>query len=147
MVEHDGSKVLENDKHEMFAQHYVVSNSQVESAKKAGYKGNGISVQASRLIKNPKISARINYLRKQALDAVMDEQVDVMRELVDILQTETSNNTRLKALEMVAKIQGLFIERREVKSEVNVNDMSNISDDELDKMLKQYEEEDEQLTN
>ena len=133
------------DKQEMFCQHYVASNNGAESAGKAGYTGNNLAVQASRLLTQDKIQNRVNELRKVALEKVEAEQIDVMRLLSNIAREENDHkynvNARLKALELIGKAQGIFIDKKEIKSEstVNVNDASQVSDDELDELLKQYD--------
>ena len=133
------------DKQEMFCQHYVACNNGVESAKRAGYKGDNLAVQASRMLATPKIKDRVNELRRIALEKVEAEQIDVMRLLSNIAREENEHkynvNARLKALELIGKAQGIFVDKKEIKSEstVNVNDASQVSDDELDEMLRQYD--------
>lgn len=156
MNEELDGKLAQDDKltakQEMFCQHYVATNNGAKSAKLAGYKGDNVSVSASRLLSNAKIQRRINHLREKELRKINIDKSDTLTWIVDMAnpvnEYKYNPNVRLKALEMLGKAQGLFIDRKEVTQEttVNVHNPANLSDEELDKLLEQYESTDDEAT-
>lgn len=87
------------------------------SARAAGYAGsaNTLAVQGSQLLRHPQIASAL-ALRAKAIEhsGIMDatQRRRAMQSYVD--DPGESSAVRLKALEMLCKVSGDFIERREV---------------------------------
>ena len=56
---------LENEKHELFCQEYLVDLNGTQAAIRAGYKKRSAASTASTLLTNPNILARVGELRKE----------------------------------------------------------------------------------
>jgi hypothetical protein len=95
-----------------------------------------ISVNANRLLKNPKISALLGSLTDTFKEKIVRDAVDTRRYVMEQLYTyaaaETKpDGTRLKALEMMGRAVGMFTDKVEQKVE-------QISTDQLKAELKSH---------
>ena len=95
-----------------------------------------ISVNANRLLKNPKISALLGSLTDTFKEKIVRDAVDtrryVMEQLYSYAAAETKpDGTRLKALEMMGRAVGMFTDKVEQKVE-------QISTDQLKAELKSH---------
>lgn len=95
-----------------------------------------ISVNANRLLKNPKISALLGSLTDTFKEKIVREAVEtrryVMEQLYSYAAAETKpDGTRLKALEMMGRAVGMFTDKVEQKVE-------QISTDQLKAELKSH---------
>jgi hypothetical protein len=95
-----------------------------------------ISVNANRLIKNPKISALLGSLTDTFKEKIVNDAVDTRRYVMEQLYSyaatpEKSDNTKLKALEMMGRAVGMFTDKVEQKVE-------QISTDQLKAELKSH---------
>ncbi|TPM37041.1 hypothetical protein [Mesorhizobium sp. B2-3-2] len=118
--------VLDNQRHEAFAQALAKGKSADEAYAEAGYKpdrGN-----ASRLTANDNIAARVAELQGMAADRVVLTREWIIAKLVEnATNTQESNpSASNKALELLGKEIGMFIDRSE-----NVNHNYEISDEPL----------------
>ena len=75
------------------------------------------SVNANRLLKNPKISALLGSFDADLKEKIIDDAVRtrrfVMEQLVDKIEKGKTEGTQLKALELVGKAIGMFTDRVE----------------------------------
>lgn len=149
--------ILENAQHEKFVQELVKGKGQGEAYLAAGYKAKSVSVAsaaATRLLKDVKISARLNELREvakvTAIETTSLSRAWVLQKLIENVQramtaepvydtqgNETGEykyqgNVANRALELLGKEVGMFIERKEVGKP---GDFADVSDEELDKFL------------
>lgn len=139
-------EMMLTQKQEEFAKCIVEGMSQIDAYKKV-YKAdsmsdNAISVEATRLIQNPKISLRIKELRdmlskpsiltaQQRLEyltrIITGEEKELILTVLDGEQAEIEKpidiNTRLKAMDIMNKMQGEYVQ----KIDANVNADVNIS--------------------
>ena len=95
-----------------------------------------ISVNANRLLKNPKIAALLGSLTDTFKEKIVRDAVDtrryVMEQLYSYAAAETKpDGTRLKALEMMGRAVGMFTDKVEQKVE-------QISTDQLKAELKSH---------
>lgn len=95
-----------------------------------------ISVNANRLLKNPKVSALLGSLTDTFKEKIVRDAVDTRRYVMEQLYTyaaaETKpDGTRLKALEMMGRAVGMFTDKVEQKVE-------QISTDQLKAELKSH---------
>jgi hypothetical protein len=118
--------VLDNPKHEAFAQAYVLTNNGVKAAIEAGYAPSGsrnaASVRAAGLLKNAKVKARISELQQQltkkATQAVALDRawvLDRLKQNADLALDEKDRSAANRALELLGKEIGMFVERRQIQ--------------------------------
>ena len=91
-----------SEKHEKFAQAYVMYRNATESAKVAGYSATSAHNQGHRLIKDPRIKERIEDLEKE-----METNINVIEEIEQQYVAAKQNNhtnSALKALELLSKV-------------------------------------------
>jgi len=77
---------LESEKREAFARHYIVTLNGTDAAKQAGFGVKSAHVTASRLLRDPKVAARIAELQAEAMGsaeglAKTAEKAEVVRAL------------------------------------------------------------------
>lgn len=131
--------ILRNTKHEHFA-HLVAKG---ESAQKAyvlaGYSEQGAAQSAARLLRDAKICSRVAELQKSVNERVVEKMAydlaAAMIEAEDALNlAKTVNNpgAAVAAITLRAKLSGLLIERKEVRT----GPLDAASDDELDRIIR-----------
>lgn len=131
--------VLDNSRHELFAQEIAKGATQIEAYVKAGYEP--IEPNASRLIRNAKVSARIAEIKAAAAERVEIDEAYVLSTIKDtverckqaepvrdrkgeIVLTETPDGSVapayvfnapsvLKGAELLGKHLGMFVEKHE----------------------------------
>lgn len=157
----DYSNPLKNAKHEQFAQYVSNGDSATKSYILAGYSEKGAEQNSSRLIRNDEVLGRIEYLRqtkaqihKEAVEKAVEAsgltKEWVINQLIDnvkiakaadpvcdengnpIGEYKTNLAAANKALELLGKEIGMFIERKEVG---NPGDFGKMGDDELDRAI------------
>ena len=105
-------------KQENFCLEYAKSGNATKSYLKAYSKDNSYSaagVESCRLLKNPKIKARLQELH-QIHNAKKIMQVEEMKErLTNIARDDSNLKHSLKAMELLAKIGGLFVSKQELE--------------------------------
>lgn len=139
---------LSNSQHELFAQAVVKGSNATEAYKSAGYKatGNAAEAAASRLLRDVKVQARIAELQSRIADGIVLTKQWVIEKLIENVKRAMSSQAVLdedgkpigeyryegsvanRALELLGKEQGMFVERRQVDLRRTTNDLS---DDDL----------------
>src|SRR5215831_11256721 len=108
--------ILQNARHELFAQAVAKGVNQSAAAKAAGYSAKTACEQGSRLARNVQIAARIKELRErgaeQAVTEVAVNREYVIRKLVEIVEKTTGQqfapSAANKSLELIGREIGLF---------------------------------------
>lgn len=77
---------LANLKHETFCQEYIVDYNGTQAAIRAGYSKKTAGVQASKLLKNANILARIRELQEERMTQLSLDQNFVVLQIVDTIQ-------------------------------------------------------------
>lgn len=77
---------LANLKHETFCQEYIVDYNGTQAAIRAGYSKKTAGVQASKLLKNANILARIRELQEERMAQLSLDQNFVVLQIVDTIQ-------------------------------------------------------------
>lgn len=103
-----------NLRQQRFADNVLAGKTGVQSAIEAGYSKDSAYVQSSCLLRNAKVRAYIDQKR-----SVAGEKVDVtlewtLRKLAEEAQHAPDAKDRVRALELLIKAQGGFVERSEV---------------------------------
>ena len=81
---------VKTDRHERFAQEYIIDLNQTRAAIAAGYSKKGASVRGCELLKNRKVKALILKLKAKAADKANITAVDVLRELARLATVDTT---------------------------------------------------------
>jgi hypothetical protein len=110
-----GEEPLANRKHEAFARELAKFKTNYEAAVAAGYHASPALKQNShRLSQQSDVKARVLYLQKVSGVAAAIDSKYVQRKLLDIIETgdlvgaDIKPSDRLKALELMCKVNGLF---------------------------------------
>ncbi len=110
--------VLENSRHEKFAQGLAQGMSAAEAYKAAGYeaKGNVAEAAASRLLRDVKVASRVEELKQRAAVSVQISREWVLEQLVDNLKLAKDTGQLApanRAAELLGKELGMFVDRSE----------------------------------
>lgn len=128
-----------NNKHELFCREYVVDYNGTQAAIRAGYSKKTAHVQASALLRNPKVLTRVRELQKEQTERLAISQDWVVLQLVDVVQKskdpipvmewdyeekklvktgEYSFDSKgaTKALELLGKHLGMYTDKMEVST-------------------------------
>ena len=104
-------------KQEKFCREYARSGNAVQSYISAYEKNNSYSaagVESHRLLKNPKIKARLQELYKtQNAEKIMQAE-EIQTTLTEIARTGSIKD-RLKAIDILCKMGGLYISKQELE--------------------------------
>ena len=77
---------LDNKKHERFCMEYVIDLNGTQAAIRAGYSEKTARVQASQLLTNPNILARVRELQQEQRERLVLNQDYVILQIVDTIQ-------------------------------------------------------------
>ena len=127
--------VLKNQRHERFAVELAKGRSQTEAAKRAGYKGSRF--HASRLATKCNIKARVAELEARTAEKVTQitamDRAWVLEELRANFERhkETNGAVANRALELIGRELGLFINRKDIMHTHKRDDLDDMSEKEL----------------
>ena len=100
------------------------SGNATQSYMGAGYKtkGDGARVEASKLLTKPNIREYIDKRQEQVLNKRIMNIQEAQEFLTDIAyKKQERTNDKLKAIELLVKMQGGFLDRLNVNAEVSLN--------------------------
>ena len=126
-----------NARQKSFCEFYVVSGNATEAAIKAGYKEKYAGVNADKLLKNTNIQKYIEELQEKAKGNRIMTAIERREFLTKmILKEETKDTDRLKALDILNKMDGEYTQKLEVKGELKSEDpFKGLSTEELKKVI------------
>lgn len=105
-------------KQHRFCIEYLKDRNGKEAAIRAGYSPNAAAQQAYELLKLPKVRLMIDAEQQDSLDRVRVDADWIKRRLKEEAEDmDNSGGERIRALELLGKHEGMFIERKEVKHE------------------------------
>ena len=127
-------------KQELFSQEYIKGNSASDAYRKAysvrqGTKESTVHRSAHEVLKNPKVTARINALNKRKEDTALTTTLSLSRYIVERLVEETKGenpSSRLKALELLGRHREIDLFNPESKVNVTVNNNKSSTELEAD---------------
>ena len=145
-----------NNRHELFCREYIIDYIGTQAAIRAGYSKKTAHVQASELLKNPKVLARIRELQKEQTERLAITSDWVVQQLVDVVKKskepepvmewdyvekaliKTGEYTfdskgATKALELLGKHLGMYIEKVEEKVDMQIKIEIDYGDEAEDK--------------
>lgn len=132
-----------NNRHELFCREYIIDYIGTQAAIRAGYSKKTAHVQASELLKNPKVLARIRDLQKEQTERLAITSDWVVQQLVDVVKkskepepvmewdydekalVKTGEYTfdskgATKALELLGKHLGMYVDKVEEKVDMQI---------------------------
>ena len=127
-------------KQELFCQQYIKGNSASDAYRKAysvrqGTKESTVHRSAHEVLKNPKVTTRINALNKRKEDTALTTTHSLSRYIVERLVEETKGenpSSRLKALELLGRHRDIDLFNPESKVNVTVNNNKSSTELEAD---------------
>lgn len=126
-----------NARQKAFCEYYVASGNATEAAIKAGYKEKYAGVNADKLLKNTNIQKYIEELQEKAKGNRIMTAIERKEFLTKmILKEETKDTDKLKALDILNKMDGEYTQKVEVNGNINSNPFSNLTTEELKKIIK-----------
>ena len=126
-----------NARQKSFCEYYVASGNATEAAIKAGYKEKYAGVNADKLLKNTNIQKYIEELQEKAKGNRIMTAIERREFLTKmILKEETKDTDRLKAVDILNKMDGEYTQKVEVNGNINSNPFAGLTTDELKKIIK-----------
>lgn len=98
-------------KQRRFAIEYAIDHNATQAAIRAGYSERSAHVAAARLLKNDKVAAIIEKEEAKHAKRSQMSADQVLAELAKIATSEKISSARVRALELLGKYHGLFVER------------------------------------
>jgi phage terminase small subunit len=136
-------------KQRAFVLAYLETGNGVESARRAGYKGNDntLHVTASENLRKPMIRAALAARRKPVEQARIAEAEEVLGRITEVLRTPgLKPSDTLKAADLLGKRYGLWVTRVEVKDTTyDDSDLEGLSTEDLYQLLGKLRAEKERL--
>lgn len=102
------------DRQQRFASEYTASGNGTKAALAAGYAPSGAHVEASRMLKNPKVAARVAELQNAAAvrnEITVDKIVALLMNSYKDAKAANQHGPATRCLELVGKTVGAFTDR------------------------------------
>ena len=126
-----------NARQKAFCEFYVASGNATDAAIKAGYKEKYAGVNADKLLKNTNIQKYIEELQEKAKGNRIMTAIERREFLTSMIKDGAVKDTdRLKALDILNKMDGEYTQKVEVNGNINSNPFSNLTTDELKEIIK-----------
>lgn len=124
-----------NPKQQAFADEYIITGNATQSAIKAGYSEKYANTNANKLLQNTTIKNYIREVQEQAAHEAIATVTERKLILTSIMQDEEKRDgDRLKAIEVLNKMDGLGSENITLKGTVQTNPYANLTEDELKRL-------------
>lgn len=112
-------------KQKAFCREYVINHNATQSATKAEYSKKTAYSQGQRLLKKDEIKNEIERLEKKNIEKVTVTAQEILTELkriaFDLQDEKITYKDKLRALELLGKHLGMFIEKQEVSLKAEVD--------------------------
>lgn len=126
-----------NARQKAFCEFYVASGNATDAAIKAGYKEKNARFIGSENLTKANIKKYIEELQEKAKGNRIMTAIERKEFLTKmILKEETKDTDRLKALDILNKMDGEYTQKVEVNGNINSNPFSNLTTDELKEIIK-----------
>ena len=123
---------LLNERQLSFVDHYLKTGNATQSAILAGYSQKTANTIGSQLLRHKLISKRIQAATQAMnLESIANAQELQERLTAIIRSAEEKTQDRTRAIELLAKLQGLMIDRAETVQTVDMEALKNLSINEL----------------
>lgn len=126
-----------NARQKAFCEFYVVCGNATEAAKKAGYSETYSKNRIHELLKNVGICGYVEELQKKAQSSRIMSAIERREFLTKMILKEDAKDTdRLKALDILNKMDGEYTEKVQLSGELNTNPFRNLTTEELRKLAE-----------
>lgn len=126
-----------NARQKAFCEYYVVSGNATEAAIKAGYKEKNARFIGSENLTKANIKEYIEELQEKAKGNRIMTAIERREFLTSMIKDGAVKDTdRLKALDILNKMDGEYTQKVEVNGNINSNPFSNLTTEELKKIIK-----------
>lgn len=126
-----------NARQKSFCEYYVASGNATDAAIKAGYKEKYAGVNADKLLKNTNIQKYIEELQEKAKGNRIMTAIERREFLTSMIKDGAVKDTdRLKALDILNKMDGEYTQKVEVNGNINSNPFNGLTTDELKEIIK-----------
>ena len=126
-----------NARQKAFCEYYVASGNATEAAIKAGYKEKNARFIGSENLTKANIKKYIEELQEKAKGNRIMTAIERREFLTSIIKDGAVKDTdRLKALDILNKMDGEYTQKVEVNGNINSNPFSNLTTDELKEIIK-----------
>lgn len=121
----------------MFCEYFVASGNATQSAIKAGYSENYARDRIHSLMKSVGVSRYIEELQKKIQSSRIMSAVERQEWLTELIKNQKAKDTdKLKAVDILNKMEGEYLEKVQVTGEINSNPFNNLTLEELKKLAK-----------
>ena len=126
-----------NARQKAFCEYYVASGNATDAAIKAGYSETYSKTRTNVLLQNVEICRYINELQEKAKSSRIMTAIERREFLTSMIKDRAVKDTdRLKAVDILNKMDGEYTQKVEVNGNINSNQCSNITNEELKKIIK-----------
>lgn len=126
-----------NARQKAFCEYYVASGNATDAATKAGYSEYYAKNRIHTLMKSVGISGYIEELQEKAKCNRIMTAIERREFLTSMIKDGAVKDTdRLKALDILNKMDGEYTQKLEVKGELNSNPFAGLTTDELKEIIK-----------
>lgn len=120
-----------------FCEYYVGCGNATESAKKAGYSDIYSKTRTNVLLQNVEICRYIEELQKKAQSSRIMSAIERREWLTELVKDKKAKDTdRLKALDILNKMDGEYTEKVQLSGELNTNPYKSLTVEELRKLAE-----------
>lgn len=121
-----------NTRQKSFCEFYVASGNATESAIKAGYSETYSKTRTNVLLQNVEICRYIKELQEKTKTSRIMTAVERREFLTEVIKNGNEKiQDRLKALDILNKMDGEYIEKMQLSGQVNTNPLSGLTTEEL----------------
>ena len=121
-----------NARQKAFCEYYVACGNATESAIKAGYKEKTSRVTASKMLTKANIKKYIKELQEKTKTSRIMTAIERREFLTEVIKNGNEKiQDRLKALDILNKMDGEYIEKMQLSGQVNTNPLSGLTTEEL----------------
>lgn len=127
-----------NARQKAFCEFYVASGNATESAIKAGYKEKYAGVNVDKLLKNTNIQACIKELQEKAKTSRIMTAIERREFLTELIKNGNEKAAdRLKALDILNKMDGEYMEKIQMTGEIKTNPFKELTVEELKRIANE----------
>ena len=126
-----------NARQKSFCEYYVASGNATDAAIKARYKEKYAGVNSDKLLKNTNIQKYIEELQEKTKSSRIMTAIERREFLTTMIKNGAVKDTdRLKALDILNKMDGEYTQKVEVNGNINSNPFNGLTTDELKEIIK-----------
>ena len=120
----------------MFCENYITCGNATESAIKAGYKEQTARVTASKILTKANIQEYVKELQEKAKTSRIMTAIERREFLTELIKNRNEKVAdRLKALDILNKMDGAYTNKVEVMGEIKTNSFKELTTEELKKII------------